>query len=465
MNNNRKNAEKDGEDLSIGKFLYGGTGVGNKDDTLALLYAVFMEQFASDGGKIIDGDLSTSTIKFFSEATIHFFSEGATPRCNLWAIRPVAGLENGRVYSGEPGNSTRQNASFYERIPDLKSGNSAVLKGYGSPVAVKGATHEMLYKLEKPEAGKQWLNITAPNDGNERTLYYAVLANDDAGVKRCNVYGDDVAFSSGANGADVYPLTKGVQSSIDTQGRDAYLFVSTLYQNVDSSITYTWSNVAAPTPSPGTPSPSPSPDTTTPSPTPFPGTSTPSPTPSPATTDDCCIDYSNPSTDIIVNSSGTPKINLSTEILDLGGFVPAEFDIGNGKGYKAVKADTFGDKKFPKLLNKGLTLKLKNAAGTEVTFPAINPRPKPKFSVNYELVASGGDFGQWVLTEKNSSTAVKTNIQIGIAGLNDKGKPGKTVDTNGWGKFYTDGGICVKPIGEKNGKPAVVKTTYFFRQE
>ncbi|MCL2081798.1 MAG: hypothetical protein FWH04_00955 [Oscillospiraceae bacterium] len=211
----------------------------------------------------------------------------------------------------------------------------------------------------------------------------------------------------------------------------------------------------------------PSPDTSTPSPTPSPGTSTPTPTPtpSPATTDDCCIDYSNPSADIIVNSSGTPKINLSTETLDLGGFVPAEFDIGNGKGYKAVKADTFGDKKFPKLLNKGLTLKLKNSGGTEVTFPAINPRPKPKFSVNYELAASGGEFGQWVLAEKNSSTAVKTNIQIGIAGPNAKGveNKGKTVDTNGWGKFYTDGGICVKPIGEKNGKPAVVKTTYFYR--
>ena len=141
--------------------------------------------------------------------------------------------------------------------------------------------------------------------------------------------------------------------------------------------------ITSPTPSPGTPSPSP--DTTTPTPTPSPGTSTPTPTPSPATTDDCCIDYGNPSADIIVsaNDGAEQSINLSKETLDLDGFVPAEFDIGNGKGYKAVKADTFGDKKFPKLLSKGLTLKLKDAGGTEVTFPAINPRPKPKFSVNY----------------------------------------------------------------------------------
>ncbi|MCL2083458.1 MAG: hypothetical protein FWH04_09550 [Oscillospiraceae bacterium] len=206
-----------------------------------------------------------------------------------------------------------------------------------------------------------------------------------------------------------------------------------------------------------TPSPAP-----TVSPTPSPGTSTPSPTPSPATTDDCCIDYS-PSADIIVSSNGTPKINLSTETLDLAGFAASEFSVDGGGKWKAVKSDTFGDKKFAKLLNKGMTLHLKDAGGSTVTFPAVNPRPKPKLAINYEIAASGGDFGQWVLTEKKGTTAVKNNIQIGIAGLNDKGKPGKTVDTNGWGKFYTDGGICVKPIGEKKGKPAVVKTVYFYR--
>ncbi|MCL2081968.1 MAG: family 43 glycosylhydrolase [Oscillospiraceae bacterium] len=199
--------------------------------------------------------------------------------------------------------------------------------------------------------------------------------------------------------------------------------------------------------------------TAAPDETPTPPALTPSP--APGSCDDGCIDYTTPA-DIIVNSSGTPTINLTTETLDLAGFVPVEFDIGNG--YKAVKA-ALDDAKFPKLLNKGLTLKLKNAGGTEVIFPAINPRPKPKLAVNYEIAASGGEFGQWVLTEKKGTTAVKTNIQIGVAALNGNGKPGKTVDASGWGRFQADGGICIKPIGEneKNGKPVMLKTTYFYR--
>ncbi|MCL2081994.1 MAG: hypothetical protein FWH04_01985 [Oscillospiraceae bacterium] len=214
------------------------------------------------------------------------------------------------------------------------------------------------------------------------------------------------------------------------------------------------------------PTPTPSPGDSTPSPTPSPGTSSPTPTPTPsAAPADCsdnCINYS-PTADIIVTSDDTPKINLSNETLDLAGFAASEFSVDGGGKWKAVKADTFGDKKFAKLLNKGMALHLKDAGGSTVTFPVINPRPKPKLAANYEIAASGGAFGQWVLAEKNSSAAVKSNIQIGIAGLNDKGKPGKAVDTNGWGKFQADGGICVKPIGDKNGKPAVVKTTYFYR--
>jgi|GEM_PF-1713852 len=203
-------------------------------------------------------------------------------------------------------------------------------------------------------------------------------------------------------------------------------------------------------------------------PTPSPGVGpTPSPgiiiTPPPAGCNDNCVDYNNQLVDVIVTSSGTPKINLSNESLDLAGFVPAEFSIDGGTKWKNAKADTFGGKKFEKMLNKGMTLHLKDAGGSTVTFPVVNPRPKPKLAINYEIAASSGAFGQWVLTEKKGTTVVKTNIQIGVAGLNDKGKPGKMVDLNGWGKFQTIGGVCVKPIGEKKGKPAVVKTVYFYR--
>ncbi|MCL2082602.1 MAG: S8 family serine peptidase [Oscillospiraceae bacterium] len=189
-----------------------------------------------------------------------------------------------------------------------------------------------------------------------------------------------------------------------------------------------------------------------------------------AVTDEpCCIDYG--SGDVTVSAGGV-AINLNRSTITLGGFVPAEFDIGNGKWRAA--GDTFSDQaKFAKLLNKGIELRLKDAGGTVIALPKINKSPTPpKVEVNYGAAAGikscHGDFdGQWLLftrVKRGQAPAVlKEGMQIGIAGLNGKGKPGKTVDTNGWGKFQSDGGICVKPIGEKNGKPAVVKTVYFYR--
>ncbi|MCL2083085.1 MAG: hypothetical protein FWH04_07620 [Oscillospiraceae bacterium] len=209
----------------------------------------------------------------------------------------------------------------------------------------------------------------------------------------------------------------------------------------------------------------------------------------------CCIDYNDkseiiiPSTDAVAGTPALPTINLTLETIDLAGFVPAEFDIG--KGYKKIKpdkvADTFGAVKFPKMMNKELTLKLKNAAGEEVVFPKINKRPKPqKLAINYLLgreavscladEASGCFNGQWLLTTKVKKgetpeyLAIKPTLQIGLAALipNAKDpskppKPGKTVDENGWGKFYRgDSGICVKPLPVAE-KPKVLKTTYFVR--
>ncbi|MCL2081959.1 MAG: hypothetical protein FWH04_01810 [Oscillospiraceae bacterium] len=179
----------------------------------------------------------------------------------------------------------------------------------------------------------------------------------------------------------------------------------------------------------------------------------------------CCIDYAS-ATDVIVSSSGTPKINLTTETIDLAGFAAAEFSLDGGTKWKAVKADTFGDKKFAKLLNKGMTLHLKDAGGSTVTFPVINPRPKPKLAINYAIAAdlTGSTPGQWVLAEKKDASAATADMQIGVAGPNDRGveNKGKTVDTNGWGKFQADRGICVRAL-PGGDKPKVLKTTYFYR--
>jgi hypothetical protein len=66
-------------------------------------------------------------------------------------------------------------------------------------------------------------------------LYYVAVPNDELYITPYDVY------TSGANGASLYPLTKGEAKIIDTQGKEAYLFVVTLYKNVSSQITYTWS--------------------------------------------------------------------------------------------------------------------------------------------------------------------------------------------------------------------------------
>ncbi|MCL2082513.1 MAG: hypothetical protein FWH04_04665 [Oscillospiraceae bacterium] len=195
----------------------------------------------------------------------------------------------------------------------------------------------------------------------------------------------------------------------------------------------------------------------------------PRPVPPPGICNDDCIDRS-ATPDIIIPADGDaePEINLTAETIDLAGFDVAEFSVNGGTKWKAAK-DTFTNAlKFSKLFNKGMTLHLKDAGGNTISFPAINPRPKPKLKVNYAIAADSGEFGgQWVLTEKNGTAAVKTDIQIGVAGPNAKGveNKGKAVDQDGWGRFLPglENGVCVKPIGEKNGKPAVVKTVFFYR--
>jgi hypothetical protein len=90
-----------------------------------------------------------------------------------------------------------------------------------------------------------------------------------------------------------------------------------------------------------------------------------------------------------------------------------------------------------------------------ITFPKINKRaPNPRLTVNYEIAAdnTGATTGAWVLTERNSTTAVREGIEIGAIS-------GKIVDEKGFGRFYADNGIPVREItGTK-----VIRTPYFIR--
>ncbi|MCL1820827.1 MAG: DUF4139 domain-containing protein [Oscillospiraceae bacterium] len=211
---NQTKITTDGHDKTASGLLFAGTGLGDGSNTLSLAYYLFMESFAADGG----------TIRSSEPANAKKLYDASNPPDNLWAIRPVVGTSDGRVYlSGTSGLYYTVNGSAYSSIPTLASGGAITLRGYSNGA---DATHEMLYKLNTAE-GSPILTITAPNDGNAGTLYYAVIPNDPTEI--------------GSNGADVYPLTKGSPVTVNSHGRGAYLFVSTLRQNVSSSVTYSWS--------------------------------------------------------------------------------------------------------------------------------------------------------------------------------------------------------------------------------
>jgi hypothetical protein len=219
---------------AVGDFMRAGTnnsiGTGGQN-TMSLLYYLFMESFAADGG-VIHTSPTTQSTKIFAPST--------APPNNLWAIRPVMGVTGGRVFVSGTLTGSFYDMSGREAIPTLNSGvaGSIVLQGNGGTTP-RGATHERMFRLNGGGAGSPFLRITAPNDGNPETRYYVAVPND-------AVTTGASTFSSGANGAALYPLVKGTQMEINTNGRPAYLFVSTIYRNVNSSITYTWSATSNP---------------------------------------------------------------------------------------------------------------------------------------------------------------------------------------------------------------------------
>ncbi|MDR1205426.1 MAG: fibronectin type III domain-containing protein, partial [Peptococcaceae bacterium] len=244
-NNASERAANQGKILSmqqaIGDFLKAGTGDSIGDgglDTITKLYFLFMESFAADGGAIhSDSTVNSTKLRI-----------GTDPIDNLWAIRPVLGVSNGRVYvTGS--NGPAYSMDELTAISEIANGGTISLNGYGTTNAygvsissAMNATHEMLYKLTGNNEIDSALTISIPDDGNSGTKYYAVVPND-------TVTTGTYTYVSGASGADIYPLTEGTAKYIDTNGKPAYLFVATLYQDVDNTVTYSWGapDTAAPT--------------------------------------------------------------------------------------------------------------------------------------------------------------------------------------------------------------------------
>jgi uncharacterized repeat protein (TIGR02543 family) len=232
---------------AIGKMLKASLGsdlpgLQNLSDEEALrsVYSVFMETFASDGGFFI-GSTNTKMEKLY---------KGTYGADNLWGFRTALGASGtaGRLFIDD---STYTNLSGLP-MPTLTSGDAVSVSGYaGTPAAAPAAgkvSCEKLYKLTPAVAptgapNPAILSITV-NDGGDTantTKYYVALENpvsDDRSVRH-----------AGESGADIIPVTKGAPNIIDTDGRPAWLFVSTWFREVkNASVTYSYKNGQQTTP-------------------------------------------------------------------------------------------------------------------------------------------------------------------------------------------------------------------------
>ncbi len=213
-----------------------------------------------------------------------------------------------------------------------------------------------------------------------------------------------------------------------------------------------------------------------PSPTPTPPPSQPPPDPDYK----YGIDYSQPDLIVPSDTEDSATINLHQETL----LLPEDYYIGSysldgGRKWKNG-ATPFLSSKFPKLFSKDITLWLSNEAIEKTTkkppkeaqmikFPKILKRPKtPKLTINYAIAANEAydstlaiswenPPSMWVLAEKDGRTAIKKNIQIGVAA----GTSGAVPDEFGFGWFY-DGMKNGIPVMELTGTK-VMKTAYVYR--
>ncbi|MCL1983091.1 MAG: dockerin type I domain-containing protein [Clostridiales bacterium] len=182
------------------------------------LYYLFMENFAADGGVVV--------------------SQEGVPHTALKFHIPVKDTDNLWV--------TRYYDPTFTRIPLLAPGGAVALNGFQSNALAApgritlGASHEMLYRIgAAPDAGNTVLNISIPNvPGLE---CYVAIPNDTLGWARpastsSPLWRESVFLT----GATLYHVKKGQPNAIDTNGGYAYLFASTLFQDVNTTAALTW---------------------------------------------------------------------------------------------------------------------------------------------------------------------------------------------------------------------------------
>lgn len=165
------------------------------DEVFAYTYYAFMENYITDGGAVVTADGE-------SYHTYSLWENNA-----LWSEKDIA-------ETGYAGYSTTYDT--------LDSGETFSLVGYPSDSSTIEASHEITLNLDADsDLTNTYLNITI-GEADGLQAYVAL-------------------YDSTAQTADLYPLVLGYTNGIDTKGKKAYLFASTLNADVENvTVTYNW---------------------------------------------------------------------------------------------------------------------------------------------------------------------------------------------------------------------------------
>jgi hypothetical protein len=202
-------------------------GINGGETAFAQAIRLFMESYAADGGSIN----GVNTTKMYNSS--------ASPVDNLWAWRTAMSYPDGAVFVQPDGGYGTYYPNYYSRqpVPALSSGENAVLKGFGTTPA-EGATQDKVYKLSGENQSTPVLSISI-NDNNAATNYYVAVLNDEIATSY------DSTYTNGFSGAALYHLTaNSTPQKINTNGKPAWLFIATVYRNVDTPVTYGWETVS-----------------------------------------------------------------------------------------------------------------------------------------------------------------------------------------------------------------------------
>jgi uncharacterized repeat protein (TIGR02543 family) len=220
---------------AVGNMLKPALGAGlpslqamSDEDALRSVYSLFMETFAADGG-LVATPAPVQTTKLYNKT---YGSD------NLWGCRAALGASGQDGHLHLNGSSSYYDLRSSTPLPTLESGNTVSVNGYGySYSGTASVSCEKIYKLTTTSALSPLLNITVSDNDDTAgaTRYYVALENP-------TPLGD--IHHAGAEGADIFPLTKNAVNTVNTGGRRAWLFVSTWFRKVDGKkVTYGYATV------------------------------------------------------------------------------------------------------------------------------------------------------------------------------------------------------------------------------